>query len=47
MLTVTIILVVVAFVCAVLSKARPAWDTLWLAVLLLAIVGLLQVLPKG
>ena len=47
MLTVLFVLVVAAFIVCIVTAVRPAWNTLWVAVLLLCIVELLRALPVG
>jgi hypothetical protein len=46
MLTVTVLLLVASFVVTIASTWNPSKVPLWIAVLLLIIVGLLQVLPR-
>jgi hypothetical protein len=46
MLTVTVVLLLAAFVCTVAAAMSPPRAPLWIAVLLLVLVGLLAVLPR-
>jgi hypothetical protein len=46
MLTVTVVLLLAAFVTTIAAAMSPPRAPLWIAVLLLVLVALLQVLPR-
>ncbi len=46
MLTVTLLLVVGAFLCTIAAAVQPARCPLWVPVLLLVVVHLVAILPK-
>lgn len=46
MLTVMVILVIAAFVCAIANAVSPPHCPLWVSIILLCVIELLQVLPK-
>lgn len=46
MLTVTLLLLLAAFICTIASAFSPPKCPLWIAVLLLVLIEALQILPK-
>ena len=47
MLTIFVVLALAALIIAITSAVKPAWSILWVAVVLLAIIELIRVLPVG